>query len=267
MKNLILNIDPIAISIGPVNIYWYGIAYMIGMLFGLYYAIKIVDSQKTICELGISKENIDEIFLWIILGIIAGARIGYVLFYNFDFYLDNPATMFALWKGGMSFHGGALGVIIAIAFYSWIKNKSFLEIGDVICPVVPIGLFFGRIANFVNGELWGKVTNVPWGIVFPKAGESPRHPSQLYEAGLEGLFLFLVLAMIVRYRGLKKRGLVSGSFLFIYSSSRILVEFFREPDQHIGYIFPSMTMGIILSIPFLIMGLLLIIKSFKNEYS
>ena len=267
MKNFILNIDPIAISIGPIDIYWYGIAYMLGMLLGLYYSIKIVNSQKIECGLNISKKDIDEIFLWIILGIIAGARIGYVLFYNFDFYLDNPATMFALWKGGMSFHGGALGVIIAIAFYSWIKNKSFLEIGDVICPVVPIGLFFVRIANFVNGELWGKATNVPWGIVFPKAGENPRHPSQLYEAGLEGLFLFLVLAIIVRYRGLKKRGLVSGSFLFIYSSSRIVVEFFREPDQHIGYIFPSMTMGIILSIPFLIMGLLLIIKSFKNEYS
>jgi phosphatidylglycerol:prolipoprotein diacylglycerol transferase len=167
----------------------------------------------------------------------------------------------------MSFHGGALGVIIAIAFYSWIKNKSFLEIGDVICPVVPIGLFFGRIANFINGELWGKVTDNPWGVVFPKADESPRHPTQLYEAGLEGLFLFLVLAVIIRYRGLRKRGLVSGSFLFIYSTSRILVEFFREPDQHIGYIFPSITMGIILSIPFLIIGLLLIIKSFKNEYS
>ena len=167
----------------------------------------------------------------------------------------------------MSFHGGAAGVIIAIALYSWKKNKPFLELGDVICSVVPIGLFFGRIANFINGELWGKVTTAPWGIIFPKADQNPRHPSQLYEAGLEGLFLFIFLAILILNRGLKRRGLVSGSFLFIYSLSRIIVEFFREPDQHIGYIFPHLTMGIILSIPFFLAGLILVINSFKNDYS
>ena len=167
----------------------------------------------------------------------------------------------------MSFHGGAAGVIIAIALYSWRHNKPFLEISDIICSVVPIGLFFGRVANFINGELWGKVTNVPWGIVFSNAGEYPRHPSQLYEAGLEGLFLFIVLALIILNKGLKKKGLVSGSFLFIYSSSRIFIEFFREPDQHIGYILPNLTMGIILSIPFLVIGLFLILNSLKNDYS
>ena len=267
MENFILNINPIAISIGPLNIYWYGIAYMVGMVLGLYYALRIVSSQKVRCNLEIEKENIDEIFLWIILGIILGARVGYILFYNLAFYLNNPTSIFTLWEGGMSFHGGAAGVIIAIAFYSWRHSKPFLEISDVICSVVPIGLFFGRIANFINGELWGKVTNVPWGVVFPNAGEYPRHPSQLYEAGLEGLFLFIVLALIILNKGLRKKGLVSGSFLFVYSSSRIFIEFFREPDQHIGYILPNLTMGIILSIPFLIIGLFMMLKSLKNDYS
>ena len=156
MKNFILNINPIAISIGPINIYWYGIAYMVGMVLGLYYALRIVSSQKVRCNLEIEKENIDEIFLWIILGIILGARVGYILFYNLAFYLNNPTSIFTLWEGGMSFHGGAAGVIIAIAFYSWRHSKPFLEISDIICSVVPIGLFFGRIANFINGELVGK---------------------------------------------------------------------------------------------------------------
>jgi len=267
MKNFILNINPIAISIGPINIYWYGIAYMVGMVLGLYYALKIVSSQKVRCNLDVEKEDIDEIFLWIVLGIILGSRVGYILFYNFAFYLSNPTSIFTLWEGGMSFHGGAAGVIIAIALYSWKNNKPFLGISDIICSVVPIGLFFGRIANFINGELWGKVTSVPWGIVFPNAGEYPRHPSQLYEAGLEGLFLFIVLALIILNKGLRKKGLVSGSFLFVYSSSRIFIEFFREPDQHIGYILPNLTMGIILSIPFLVIGLFLMLNSLKNDYS
>ncbi|MDA8852647.1 prolipoprotein diacylglyceryl transferase [Hyphomicrobiales bacterium] len=267
MKNFILNINPIAISIGPINIYWYGIAYMAGMILGLYYALRIVSSQKVRCNLDVEKEDIEEIFLWIVLGIILGSRVGYILFYNFAFYLSNPTSIFTLWEGGMSFHGGVTGVIIAIALYSWKNSKPFLEISDIICAVVPIGLFFGRIANFINGELWGKVTSVPWGIVFPNAGEYPRHPSQLYEAGLEGLLLFIVLALIILNKGLRKKGLVSGSFLFIYSSSRIFIEFFREPDQHIGYILPNLTMGIILSIPFLVIGLFLILNSLKNDYS
>ena len=264
MKNLILNIDPIAISIGPINIYWYGIAYMMGMILGLFYAKKIVSYQKNSCDLNITKEDIDEIFLWIVFGIILGARFGYILFYNFNFYLSNPISIFTLWEGGMSFHGGASGVIIAIAAYSWKKNKPFLELGDVICAVVPIGLFFGRIANFINGELWGKVTSAPWGIIFPKADQNPRHPSQLYEAGLEGILLFIILAILISNKGLQKKGLISGSFLFIYSFSRILIEFFREPDKHIGYIFPYLTMGIILSIPFLLLGLFLIATSYKK---
>ena len=167
----------------------------------------------------------------------------------------------------MSFHGGALGVIIAIISYSKFHKIPILETGDIVCAVVPIGLFFGRITNFINGELWGKETNLSWGVIFPNAGSNPRHPSQLYEAGLEGLALFIILFALVLSNGLKKRGFISGTFLFFYSFSRILVENFREPDLHIGYIFLNITMGMILSLPFLIAGLILIFQSLKNEYS
>ena len=267
MENYILDINPIAFSVGPINIYWYGLAYMAGMVLGLFYALKIVETKKENCNLLITKKNIDEIFIWIVFGIIFGARFGYVIFYNFDFYLNNPLLILSLWEGGMSFHGGALGVIIAIISYSKYHKIPVLETGDVVCAVVPIGLFFGRIANFINGELWGKETNLSWGVIFPNAGINPRHPSQLYEAGLEGLALFIVLCVLVFSNGLKKRGLISGTFLFFYSFSRILVENFREPDFHIGYIFLNITMGMILSLPFLIAGLILIFQSLKNEYS
>lgn len=267
MKNYILDINPIAFSVGPINIYWYGLAYMAGMVLGLFYALKIVETKKENCNLLITKKNIDEIFIWIVFGIIFGARFGYVIFYNFDFYLNNPLLILSFWEGGMSFHGGALGVIIAIISYSKYHKIPVLETGDVVCAVVPIGLFFGRIANFINGELWGKETNLSWGVIFPNAGINPRHPSQLYEAGLEGLALFIVLCVLVFSNGLKKRGLISGTFLFFYSFSRILVENFREPDFHIGYIFLNITMGMILSLPFLIAGLILIFQSLKNEYS
>ena len=267
MENYILDINPIAFSIGPINVYWYGLAYMAGMVLGLFYALKIVETKKENCNLLITKKNIDEIFIWIVFGIIFGARFGYVVFYNFDFYLNNPLLILSFWEGGMSFHGGALGVIIAIISYSKYHKIPVLETGDVVCAVVPIGLFFGRIANFINGELWGKETNLSWGVIFPNAGSNPRHPSQLYEAGLEGLALFIILFALVLSNGLKKRGLISGTFLFFYSFSRILVENFREPDLHIGYIFLNITMGMVLSLPFLIAGLILIFQSLKNEYS
>ena len=267
MENYILDINPIAFSVGPINVYWYGLAYMAGMVLGLFYALKIVDAKKENCNLLITKKNIDEIFIWIVFGIIFGARFGYVIFYNFDFYLNNPLLILSLWEGGMSFHGGALGVIIAIISYSKYHKIPILETGDIVCAVVPIGLFFGRITNFINGELWGKETNLSWGVIFPNAGSNPRHPSQLYEAGLEGLTLFIILFALVFSNGLKKRGLISGTFLFFYSFSRIIVENFREPDLHIGYIFLNITMGMILSLPFLIAGLILIFQSLKNEYS
>ena len=267
MNNYILNINPIAFSIGPIDIYWYGLAYMAGMVFGLFYALKIVEFQKNKCGLLVTKKNIDEIFIWIVLGIIIGARLGYVFFYNFDFYFNNPLYILSFWKGGMSFHGGAIGVIIAIISFSKYYKIPILELGDIICAVVPIGLFFGRLANFINGELWGKETSVYWGVIFPNAGNIPRHPTQLYEAALEGIVLFIVLLILLNNNGLKKRGLISGFFLFFYSTSRILVENFRVPDSHIGYIYQNITMGMILSSPFLIAGLILILISFKNDRS
>tara|TARA_Y100001954_G_scaffold102684_1_gene111709 strand:- start:1935 stop:2738 length:804 start_codon:yes stop_codon:yes gene_type:complete len=267
MENYILDINPIAFSIGPIDVYWYGLAYMTGMVLGLFYALKIIELKKEVCKLSITKKNIDGVFIWIVFGIIFGARLGYIIFYNFDFYLNNPFLILSLWEGGMSFHGGAIGVIIAIISYSKYNRIPVLETGDIICSVVPIGLFFGRIANFVNGELWGKETNISWGVIFPNAGTNPRHPSQLYEAGLEGLILFIILLILVLINGLKKKGLVSGTFLFFYSFSRIIIENFREPDTHIGYIFPNITMGMILSLPFLIAGLILIFRSIKYEYS
>ena len=159
MENYILDINPIAFSIGPINVYWYGLAYMAGMVLGLFYALKIIEKKKEACKLLITKRNIDEIFIWIVFGIIFGARLGYVIFYNFDFYINNPLSILSFWEGGMSFHGGAIGVIVAIISYSKCYRIPVLETGDVICAVVPIGLFFGRIANFINGELWGKETN------------------------------------------------------------------------------------------------------------
>ena len=167
----------------------------------------------------------------------------------------------------MSFHGGAIGVIIAIVSFSKYYKIPILEMGDIICAVVPIGLFFGRLANFINGELWGKETNVYWGVIFPNAGNIPRHPTQLYEAALEGIILFIILLILLNNNGLKKRGLISGFFLFFYSTSRILIENFRVPDSHIGYIYQNITMGMIISSPFLIAGLTLILISFKNERS
>ena len=212
------------------------------------------------------KDDIDEIFLWIIFGIIIGARLGYILFYNFNFYFNNPISIFSLWEGGMSFHGGAAGVIIAIALYSWKKNKPFLELGDVICSVVPIGLFFGRIANFINGELWGKVTTAPWGIIFPKADQSPRHPSQLYEAGLEGVLLGLAMYLCWRRGWLKATGRLTGLFLFGYGLARFLVELVRQPDAHIGLLAGGLSMGQILSLPMMLLGLYLLRRILRPSH-
>ena len=182
MLDTILNIDPVAFSLGPIEIRWYGLAYLAGMLLGLFYAKWIVRKFYISNTQNITTQNIDEIFFWIVLGIIFGARIGYVVFYDPSLILVNPLNVVAIWKGGMSFHGGALGVILARFFYARLNKISIFSLGDIVCSVVPIGLFFGRIANFINSELWGTITSKPWGVVFSNAGPLPRHPSQLYEA-------------------------------------------------------------------------------------
>ena len=265
MLEFLLSIDPIALKIGPLEVRWYGLAYLAGILLGLKYAKWIISNHKEKNTLSISISNIDEIFIWVVVGIIFGAKIGYLVFYNPSSLLENPLNIFALWQGGMSFHGGAAGVILAIIIYSLVKKISLLQLGDIICSVVPIGLFFGRVANYINSELWGKITTVSWGVVFPNAGNLPRHPSQLYEATLEGLMIFLILLIMIKKNLLNYKGLISGSFLFLYGLFRIFVENFREPDLHIGYIYNLVTMGMILSFPFMVAGMCIMFYAIKTN--
>ena len=252
------DIGPVALSIGPLDIRWYALSYLVGILLGWRYVVSIIarDEGK---EGVFSKEHIDDFLSWAVVGVILGGRMGYVLFYQFDMYLSDPLAVFRVWEGGMSFHGGALGVIIAMIVYSWRKKKNVLRLTDPVCAAVPIGLFFGRLANFVNGELYGRVTDAPWGMVFPRGGELPRHPSQLYEAALEGAVLFLILFLLMRNDKIRNRpGIISGVFLIGYGLSRMFIEMFREPDQQIGFIMQYFTMGQILCVPMILGGSYLI---------
>ena len=261
------SIDPVIVQIGPVAIRWYALAYIAGLVLGWRYMIHIVRSPKLWPGNSSTKKRralsppasvpeIDDLLVWITLGVIAGGRLGYVLFYQPAIILENPAGIFAVWQGGMSFHGGILGVIIAGAAFSKKRNLDVFQIGDLVAAAAPIGLFFGRIANFINSELWGKVSTVPWAVVFPNGGPDPRHPSQLYEAILEGLVLFAILRLAThRFNSLARPGLTIGLFLLGYGMSRIAVEFVREPDSHIGYLAANfVTMGMLLSLPMLVGG-------------
>jgi len=249
-------IDPIAIHITEsFGIRWYALAYLTGILAGWYYAIKL--SDKYYKGQRPNRDDIDNVITWIVLGIILGGRLGYVLFYNFSEYMSNPIEILFVWQGGMSFHGGLLGVITAIVLYARINKFAVFALGDVISAVVPIGLFFGRIANFINGELFGKITvNTPWAIIFPYGGDIPRHPSQIYEALLEGVLMFSVLFFMMQKENIRKyNGIITGTFIAGYGICRFIVEFFREPDFNIGYIMDIVTMGQILSTPMILIGL------------
>lgn len=257
------NIDPVAIHLGAFGIRWYSIAYLLGILFSWTLTKKMV----TRYPMDIKAEHIDDACFWMTIGMILGGRFGYVFFYNYNFYMEHPSQILAVWHGGMSFHGGMIGVILAMLFYSHKIKVRFLELSDLMVCVVPIGLFFGRIANFINAELFGRITtSVPWAIIFPNGGPLPRHPSQLYEAIFEGLFLFILLFTIwTRCVSVRvKHGLTSGLFLTGYSLARIMLENFREPDAQIGFLFARITMGQVLTIPMLIMGLILIIYGLKK---
>ncbi len=257
------NIDPVALSIGPVVIRWYALAYLAGFLVGWRYAIYLIGKYNGLRP---TKLDIDDFLSWGVLGVILGGRIGYVLFYQSSLYLHDPLEVFKLWHGGMSFHGGAAGMIVAMILYAWRKKFPLLRLTDIVCCAVPIGLFFGRIANFVNGELFGRVSSVPWAMVFPRGGDLPRHPSQLYEAGLEGLVLFLVLFALAQVKSVRDRpGIISGGFLIGYAISRIIVEFFREPDVQLGFIAGDYTMGQVLCIPMAVGGLISILYALKHE--
>jgi phosphatidylglycerol:prolipoprotein diacylglycerol transferase len=262
-------IDPVAIAIGPFAIRWYALAYIAGIVIGWIYARVLIRSERLWGgPAPITPVQLDDFILWVTLGIILGGRTGYVLFYNPAFFAQNPLAIFKLWEGGMSFHGGFLGCVAAVMLFA-IKNRiSILSLGDITTAVAPIGIFLGRIANFIKGELWGREADasVSWRMIFP---DDPlhllRHPSQLYEAALEGLLLFAILAVMVRMGALKRPGLILGSFIAVYALARIASEFFREPDPQLGFLWGGLTMGMLLSLPMIIVGAILIVRARRRD--
>jgi phosphatidylglycerol:prolipoprotein diacylglycerol transferase len=244
-------IDPIAISIGPFAIRWYALAYIGGLLIGWQYCRWLAARSPAKIE----ARAIDDYLLWATLGVVLGGRLGYVFFYNAGHYLANPLEIAYVWQGGMSFHGGLIGVAVATLLFARKAGIPLFGLADIVCCAAPIGLFLGRLANFVNGELFGRPTDVPWAVVFPQGGPLPRHPSQLYEAALEGLLLFLVLWILARRGGLARCGLATGLFLAGYGAARLFVELFREPDAQIGFLAGGATMGQALSLPMLLIGI------------
>jgi phosphatidylglycerol:prolipoprotein diacylglycerol transferase len=249
------HIDPILLHIGPLAVRWYALAYIVGIIAGWFYARAIVGSPRLWGgPAPFTVVDFDDFIIWVTLGIILGGRIGYVLFYNFPHFAAHPAEIIALWKGGMSFHGGFIGCVLAVVLFAWRRDIPFLSLGDVTTAVAPIGLFLGRLANFINGELWGRPTDVLWAMIFPNGGPLARHPSQLYEAGLEGLVLLLVLGVLVRFGALRRPGLVTGAFALGYGDARIFCELFREPDAQLGFLWGGLTMGMLLCIPLILAG-------------
>ncbi len=253
-------IDPVIFSIGPVALRWYGTMYLIGFLAALFIANKAADKSRGVW----TRDQVSDLLFYGFLGVILGGRIGYVLFYQFDYFLVDPLYLLKIWQGGMSFHGGLLGVILAIYIFSFKTNKSFLAVGDFVAPLVPIGLGMGRLGNFINAELWGRQTDVPWAMVFPTDKlKVPRHPSQLYEFFLEGVVLFAILFLLTRRS--RDLGLASGTFLIGYGVFRSIVEFYREPDAHLGLYFSFISKGQILSIPMILIGLLIIYLGYLSQ--
>src|SRR3954453_3809527 len=253
------NFDPVLIQLGPFAIRWYALAYIAGILLGWLYARAIIRSERFWGgPAPMSPIDFDDFIVWVTLGIILGGRIGYVLFYNPEYFAAHPLESFELWKGGMSFHGGFTGCVLAVVLFAKTCGIPVLSLGDVTCAVGPIGLLLGRLANFINGELWGPPSDVPWAMVFPTGGPLPRHPSQLYEATLEGLVLLLVLAFLIRRGALKRPGFIIGSFAIGYAVARTCCELFREPDAQLGFVWGGLTMGMLLSVPLFLFGVVLI---------
>ncbi|WP_029031753.1 prolipoprotein diacylglyceryl transferase [Salinarimonas rosea] len=262
------DIDPIAIAIGPIAIRWYALAYIAGLLIGWWGARRLVRADRLWG--GVRRPDpvaIDDLVVWVAIGLILGGRLGYVLFYDLGTYLANPLEILAVWRGGMAFHGGLLGALVAMLLFARARGLPVLPIFDVVAVVAPIGLFFGRIANFINGELWGRpAPDVSWAVVFPFAGDVPRYPSQLIEAGTQGLLLLVVMLITVALAGFRRPGLVAGVFGIGYAIARIVSEFFREPDPQLGFLFGrevdvlsgGVTMGMLLSLPLLAGGLVLV---------
>ncbi len=253
-------INPIALgpyAIGPVAIAirWYALAYIVGLLIGWRYCLALADRPPRL----VRRLDIDDFLVWATIGVVLGGRIGYVLFYNAPYYAAHPLQAFEVWHGGMSFHGGALGVTLAIILFARQRRIAVFAFSDIITEAIPIGLFFGRIANFINGELFGRPSDVPWAMIFPNGGPVPRHPSELYEAFLEGILLFLLLFVAERRGARRRPGIETGLFLAGYAVARIIGECFRQPDPQIGYLWLGTTEGQLLSIPVLIAGILVIL--------
>jgi phosphatidylglycerol:prolipoprotein diacylglycerol transferase len=259
-------IDPVMINLGPLPIRWYALGYIVSLAAGWLIARRLVRRDRLWGDVPRpSAESLDDLLVFVAFGAVLGGRIGYVLFYNLPYFIENPLEIPVLWKGGMAFHGGLAGATLGAWLFSRRAKIPFWSVADLACAVAPIGLFLVRIANFIKPELWGRPTDVPWAMVFPGAGPEPRHPSQLYEAGLEGLALGLVLFFAVRGGAFRKPGLTSGLFLGLYGLARIFCEFFREPDPQLGFLFGGATMGMLLSVPLALIGFILVLNSLRRK--
>ncbi len=246
------DIDPVAIEIGPLVVRWYALAYIVGLIIGWKYAVWLNRRPAGLAPQAV----LDDFLAWAVVGIVLGGRIGYILFYQPGYYLANPLAVFELWRGGMSFHGGLIGIILAMLLFARRRSVSFLALTDLVAAAGPIGLFLGRIANFINGELFGRPSDAPWAMIFPSGGSAPRHPSQLYEAGMEGVLLFLILFVLATaFQARRWPGAISGTFLAGYGLARIIAEFFREPDPQLGFLWGGATMGQLLSLPMIALGI------------
>jgi len=251
-------IDPVLVEIGPFALRWYALAYIGGIVLAWMWLRRLI----TLAPVAATREQLDDLITWMTLGIILGGRLGYVLFYRLADYIETPWEALYIWQGGMSFHGGALGVILAVLWFCRRQGIDALRVGDRVATVVPIGLGLGRLANFVNGELWGRVSDVPWAMVFPTGGPLPRHPSQLYQAFLEGFCLLVALQLLLRVPALRaRRGFLTGAFLAGYGVARSLGEMFRQPDAHLGFLFAGVTMGQLLSLPMILVGVSLMLRA------
>ncbi|WP_036285788.1 prolipoprotein diacylglyceryl transferase [Methylocystis sp. ATCC 49242] len=260
-------VDPVAVNIGPLPLRWYALAYIGGFVFA-WFGMRALVGKESLWSSGQARptrEGIDDLLVNVALGIIIGGRLGHVLIYDPGFYLAHPLEIFQTWKGGMAFHGGLIGAIIGMALYARRGAIPFLTISDICAAVAPVGLFFGRLANFIKPEMWGRETDVPWGMVFPGAGDAPRHPSQLYEAGLEGVALGLLLWFAARGGALKRPGLITGLFGVGYGLARIFCEFFREPDPVQEALPHGLTMGMVLSLPLVLLGALAMLNALRKR--
>lgn len=242
------HIDPVIVQLGPFALRWYGVMYLIGFLIGFLIIRRLASAR----QLPLNKDGQSDLLFYCVLGVILGGRLGYVVFYNAAYYLQHPLQIFSVWEGGMSFHGGLLGVVVAAVLFSWRRKLPVLLLGDILVTASALGLGLGRLGNFINGELWGRITSVPWGMVFPAAGPEPRHPSQLYEAILEGPVLFAILWWLHRRNA--PHGVPFFSFFLLYGSFRFGVEFFRQPDAHLGFLWAGATMGQLLCLPMIVIG-------------